>query len=95
MLKHGYIYTRGQILDNCTCLFKKIGMKFFVLCDIYRFCQLSKRNTLKKSVNDETVPKHHSEERLLTIETTQKPKYRLNKFFKQRFFKLERAKLND
>ena len=65
---------------------KKLGMKFLLPSDIYRFCQLSKWNILKKSLNDEikelyklTVQKHHSEERLLEIETTQKPKDRLNK----------------
>ena len=65
---------------------KKFGMKFFLPSDIYRFCQLSKRNTLKKFLNDEikelyklTVQKHHSDKRLLAIETTQKPKVRLNK----------------
>ena len=31
---------------------KKFTMKFSSSSDIYRFCQLSKRNTLKKSVND-------------------------------------------
>ena len=61
-------------------------MKFSLLSDIYGFCQLSKRNTLKKSLSDEikelyklTVQKHHSEKGLLAIETTQKPKDRLNK----------------
>ena len=65
---------------------KKSRMKFSLDSDIYRFCQLSKQNTLKKSLNDEikelyklTVQKHHSEERLLAIETTQKPKDKLNK----------------
>ena len=58
----------------------------FVTLDIYRFCQLSKRNILKKSLNDDikelyklNVQKHHSEERLRAIKTTQKPKDRLNK----------------
>ena len=65
---------------------KKFGLKFSLLSDIYGFCQLSKGNTLKKSLNDEikelyklTVQKHHSEKGLLAIETTQKPKDRLNK----------------
>ena len=65
---------------------KRFGMRLSLPSDIYRFCQLSKQNTLKKSLNDEikelyklTVQKHHSEERLLEIETTQKPKDRLNK----------------
>ena len=61
-------------------------MRFSLLSDIYRFCQLAKRSVLKESLNDEikelyklTVQKHHSEERLRAIETTQKPKGRLNK----------------
>ena len=61
-------------------------MKFLLPSDIYKFCQQSKRNTLKKSLNDEikelyklTFQKHHSEERLLAVETTQKPKDRLDK----------------
>ena len=65
---------------------KKFGMRFSLLSDIYRFCQLAKRSVLKESLNDEikelyklTVQKHHSEERLRAIETTQKPKGRLNK----------------
>ena len=65
---------------------KKFGMRFWLLSDIYRFCQLAKRSVLKESLNDEikelyklTVQKHHSEERLRAIETTQKPKGRLNK----------------
>ena len=65
---------------------KKFGMRFSLLSDIYRFCQLAKQNVLKESLNDEikelyklTVRKHHSEERLRAIETKQKPKGRLNK----------------
>ena len=65
---------------------KKFDMRFSLLSDIYRFCQLAKRSVLKESLNDEikelyklTVQKHHSEERLRAIETTQKPKGRLNK----------------
>ena len=61
-------------------------MKFSLPSDIYRFWQLSKQNTLKKSLNDEieelhklTVQKHHSEERLLEPETTRKHKDKLNK----------------
>ena len=60
-------------------------MKFSLPTDIYRFRQLSKRNTLNQSLNDEIkelykliVEKHRWEERLLTIETTQEPKDRLN-----------------
>ena len=84
---------------------KKFGMKFLLPSHIYRFCQLSKQNTLKKSLNDEikelyksTVQKHHSEERLLAIETTQKPKDRLNKELiddiVKDFLKLEKTKYN-
>ena len=66
---------------------KKFGMKFLLPSNIYRFFWLSKWNKLKKSVNYEIkelynfliVQKHHSEERLLAIETTQKLKNRLNK----------------
>ena len=65
---------------------KKFGMKFSLPSDIYRFCQLSKWNIVTKSVNDEikelyklTVQKHHSEEKLRAIETTQKLKDRLKK----------------
>ena len=61
-------------------------MKFSLPSNIYWLCQLSKRNILKKSVNDEikklyklTVQKQHSEQRLLGIETKQIPKCRLNK----------------
>ena len=60
-------------------------MKFLLPFDIYRFCQLSKRNTLKKSVTDEIKELYkltfqkHLEERLLAIETMQKTKDRLNK----------------
>ena len=32
---------------------KKFGMKFSLPSDIYRFCQLSKRNIRKNSLNDE------------------------------------------
>ena len=80
----------GEYLSLYKCIVLLLLLLLLLLLslpsDIYRFCQLSKRNTLKKSLNDEikelyklTVQKHHSEERLLGIETTQKPGDRLNK----------------
>ena len=77
---------------NCRHLYlliKKLGLKFSLPSDIYRFCQLSNRKILRNSMNDEikelyklTTLKHQSEERLLNVDVASKSNETIEKIVK-------------